>query len=104
MLIVIMMQEKAKPQQSWVYMKFARNTPPIWIPIPNMEAEPVRIIKMDGSILTLQARNSSNVYYFDTLARQLLDSPGRNSHTATPALTFLPMKPAPTSTPVNPHP
>ena len=85
-------------------MEFARNTPPIWIAIPTLEAESVRIIRMDGFVLTLQARNSSNVYYFDALARQQLESLGQISHTATPVPTFIPTNPAPTATLVNPYP
>lgn len=103
-LIVIMMQEQQNPLQTWLYMEFADQTEPLWLRIPNLETNPVRITEMDGSLLTLQAKNSNNVYLFDTLARQFVDSARQVLETATPAPTFVVTFPPPTPTEIIPYP
>jgi hypothetical protein len=103
-LIVIMMQEQQNPSQSWLYMEFANQTEPLWLRIPNLETNPVKIIKMDGFLLTLQADNSRNLYFFDTLARQFVDSARNVLPTATPAPTIVITSPPPTPTEILPYP
>ena len=103
-LIVIMMQEQQNPLQTWLYMEFADQTEPLWLRIPNLETNPVRITEMDGSLLTLQANNSNNIYLFDTLARQFVDSARQVLETATPAPTFVVTFPPPTPTEIIPYP
>ncbi len=101
-LIVIMMQEQQNPLQTWLYMEFANQTKPLWLRIPNLETNPVRITQMNGSLLTLQAENSNNIYLFDTLARQFVDSAQQVLKTATPAPTIVVTSPPPTPTVIIP--
>lgn len=103
-LIVVMMQEQQNPLQTWLYMEFANQTEPLWLRIPNLETNPVRITKMDGSLLTLQAENSNNIYLFDTLARQFVESAQQVLETATPVPTKIVTSPPPTPTAINPYP
>lgn len=103
-LIVIMMQERQNPLQTWLYMEFADQTEPLWLRIPNLETKPVRITEMDGSLLTLQAEDSNNIYWFDTLARQFVDSARHVLPTATPAPTIVVTSPPPTPTEIIPYP
>lgn len=103
-LIVIMMQEQQNPLQTWLYMEFANQTEPLWLRIPNLETNPVRITEMDGTLLTLRAKNSNNTYLFDTLARQFVDSARQVLETATPAPTFVVTFPPPTPTEIIPYP
>ncbi len=103
-LIVIMMQENQNPLQTWLYMEFANETEPLWLRIPNLETNPVRITEMDGFLLTLQAENSNNIYYFDTLARQFVNSTQQVLNTATPVSTISNTSPPPTPTEIIPYP
>jgi len=103
-LLVVMMQEKADPTQTWVYMEFAEQTQPMWLRIPVAEANPVKITNMNGFLLTMQAENSSLVYFFDVLARQFVTSLKERANTATPVPTINYPTPPPTFTPQNPYP
>ncbi len=88
----------AKPFADLAIYGICHQTEPLWLRIPNLETNPVRITEMDGSLLTLQANNSNNIYLFDTLARQFVDSARQVLETATPAPTFVVTFPPPTPT------